>query len=57
MNYWPAKVCNLVECEEPLFEHLHRVAERGKRTAEIMYGCRGWAGHHNTDIWADTDPQ
>jgi hypothetical protein len=57
MNYWPANVCNLVECEEPLFEHLHRVAECGKRTAEIMYGCRGWAGHHNTDICADTDPQ
>ena len=57
MNYWPANVCNLVECEEPLFEHLERVAEQGKRTAEVMYGCRGWAAHHNTDIWADTDPQ
>jgi Glycosyl hydrolase family 65, N-terminal domain len=57
MNYWPANVCNLEECEKPLFEHLQRVAEQGKRTAKIMYGCRGWAAHHNTDIWADTDPQ
>lgn len=57
MNYWPANICNLSECEEPLFEHLNRVAERGKQTAEVMYGCRGWAAHHNTDIWADTDPQ
>ena len=57
MNYWPANVCNLTECEQPLFEHLERMAEKGKRTAEVMYGCGGWAAHHNTDIWADTDPQ
>jgi hypothetical protein len=57
MNYWPANLCNLAECEEPLFDHLERMAERGKMTAKVMYGCRGWAAHHNTDIWADTDPQ
>jgi hypothetical protein len=57
MNYWPANVCNLAECEFPLFDLLERMAERGKKTATIMYGCRGWAAHHNTDIWADTDPQ
>ena len=73
MNYWPANVCNLVECETPLFNLLERMAERGIRTAKVMYGCkygngiemnieltrtgRGWAAHHNTDIWADTDPQ
>lgn len=22
-----------------------------------MYSARGWAAHHNTDIWADTAPQ
>ncbi|OBT75501.1 hypothetical protein VF21_04891 [Pseudogymnoascus sp. 05NY08] len=57
MNYWPANVSNLAECELPLFDLLERVAERGKKTAMTMYGCRGWAAHHNTDIWADTDPQ
>jgi len=57
MNYWPANICNLAECEEPLFDLLERMAERGKRTAEIMYGCHGWVAHHNTDLWADTDPQ
>ena len=57
MNYWPANICNLAECEEPMFDLLERVSERGKRTAEVIYGCRGWAAHHNTDIWADTDPQ
>jgi hypothetical protein len=57
MNYWPANVCNLAECELPLFDLLERMAERGKNTARTIYGCRGWAAHHNTDIWADTDPQ
>ncbi|KAJ4265942.1 hypothetical protein NW762_003915 [Fusarium torreyae] len=57
MNYWPAAQCNLIECAMPLVDLLERMVERGKKTAEIMYGCRGWCAHHNTDIWADTDPQ
>ncbi|KAF3154165.1 hypothetical protein TWF569_000990 [Orbilia oligospora] len=57
MNYWPANISNLPECEIPLFELLERVQVNGARTAKEMYGCRGWCAHHNTDIWADTNPQ
>ncbi|KAI9640112.1 hypothetical protein NHQ30_011514 [Ciborinia camelliae] len=57
MNYWPANVCNLKECEDPLFDLLERMAHRGEKTARVMYGCRGWTSHSCTDIWADTDPQ
>lgn len=57
MNYWPAEICNLSECHMPLFEHLERMLENGKRTARKMYGCRGFVAHHNTDVWADTVPQ
>ncbi|WP_199621225.1 glycoside hydrolase family 95 protein [Paenibacillus alkalitolerans] len=57
MNYWPAETCNLSECHEPLFELIERMREPGRRTAEAMYGCRGFTAHHNTDIWADTAPQ
>ncbi len=57
MNYWLAETCNLSECHEPLFDLLGRMRERGRETARIMYGCRGWTAHHNTDIWADTAPQ
>ncbi|WP_027087681.1 glycoside hydrolase family 95 protein [Cohnella panacarvi] len=57
MNYWPAELCNLSECHEPLFDLIERLAENGRRTAQFMYGCRGSAAHHNTDIWADTAPQ
>ncbi|CAG7946866.1 unnamed protein product [Penicillium nalgiovense] len=56
MNYWSANMCNLSECELPLFDLLERMVEPGKVTARIMYGCRGWTAHPNTDIWADTAP-
>ncbi|KAL3496887.1 hypothetical protein BJX62DRAFT_221796 [Aspergillus germanicus] len=56
MNYWPANVGNLSECEQPLFALLERIAEAGTETARKMYGCRGWTVHHNTDLWADTAP-
>ncbi|OLN83291.1 Alpha-L-fucosidase 2 [Colletotrichum chlorophyti] len=57
MNYWPAGPCSLVDCAAPVLDLLERMAERGKKTAATMYGCAGWCAHHNTDIWADTDPQ
>ncbi|MET3849411.1 glycoside hydrolase family 95 protein [Paenibacillus sp. OAE614] len=57
MNYWPAENCNLSECHEPLFDLIERMREPGRVTASVMYGCRGFTAHHNTDIWADTAPQ
>lgn len=57
MNYWPAELCNLSECHTPLFDLLERMRLNGRKTAEVMYGCRGFMAHHNTDIWADTAPQ
>lgn len=57
MNYWPAELCNLSECHEPLFDLIERMREPGRHTAKVMYGCEGFVAHHNTDIWADTAPQ
>ena len=57
MNYWPACVCNLAQCGQPLFDLLERMYPNGKKTAETMYGCRGFVAHHNTDIWGDTAPR
>lgn len=56
MNYWPVGPSNLFECALPLLELVQRIAIRGQVTAKTMYGCKGWCAHHNTDIWADTDP-
>ncbi|UQZ36133.1 alpha-L-fucosidase [Paenibacillus sp. PK3_47] len=57
MNYWPAEICNLAECHEPLFDLLERMRVPGRVTAKVMYGCGGFTAHHNTDIWGDTAPQ
>jgi alpha-L-fucosidase 2 len=56
MNYWPAEVCNLAEMHLPLFSLLDRTRESGRRTAQEMYHARGFVIHHNTDIWAHTEP-
>jgi len=57
MNYWPAETCNLSECHTALLDHIKRMVEHGRITAEKMYGCKGFVAHHNTDIWGDTAPQ
>jgi len=56
MNYWPAEITNLSEMHEPMLQMVREVAETGAFTARIMYGCRGWVLHHNTDIWRITGP-
>lgn len=56
MNYWPAEVCNLSECHNPLFKMLDEVAQNGKRTAKVRYGCSGWTANHNIDLWRQTAP-
>ena len=57
MNYWMVEKCNLPECHLPLFKQVKRMVPRGKKTAEQLYGCRGFCAHHNTNIWANTDPE
>ncbi len=57
MNYWPAEACNLSECHLPLFDLLELMREPGRKTARLMYNCRGFTCHHNTDIYGDTAPQ
>ena len=56
MNYWPAETCNLAECHLPLFDLMDSLVEPGRRTASVMYGCRGWVVHHLTDAWGFTAP-
>ncbi len=56
MNYWPAEVCNLPECHQPLFELIKDLSETGAKTAKTYYSCGGWVLHHNTDLWRGTAP-
>lgn len=57
MNYWLAENCNLSECHQPLFDLIKKMVPNGRKTAQEMYGCKGFVCHHNTDIRGDTVPQ
>lgn len=54
MNYWPAEKTNLSELHEPFIQMTKDLSVTGQQTAKDMYGARGWAAHHNTDIWRAT---
>lgn len=56
MNYWPALVTNLAECQQPYFDFIEGLRKRGRITAKETYDCRGFVAHHTTDVWKFTDP-
>lgn len=56
MNYWPAEVTNLAECHLPLFDLMDSLVPSGEKTAQEMYGARGWVVHHLTDLYGFTAP-
>lgn len=56
MNYWPAEVCNLMEMQRPLYQLVKELSITGAHTARNFYNARGWVAHHNTDIWAISNP-
>ena len=55
-NYWPAEVCNLGECQLPLFRLIDGMREKGRETARQMYGAPGWVCHTVTNPWGYTAP-
>ncbi len=56
MNYWPAEECNLSEMHQPLINLIEELYKTGQSTAKEFYGARGWVVHHNSDIWALSNP-
>jgi len=56
MNYWPAGVTNLPECHKPYFDFVDQLVPNGKKTAQTLYGCKGFVVHHTTDVWFPTSP-
>lgn len=56
MNYWPAEMVNLSEMHLPFMEFIKNTAITGRETAKNFYKARGWAVHHNSDIWATSNP-
>jgi alpha-L-fucosidase 2 len=56
MNYWPAEPTNLSEMHEPLFGFIKDLSVSGAVTAREFYHMNGWVAHHNSDIWALSNP-
>ena len=56
MNYWPAAPGQLAELAEPLLRLTEELTESGRETARALYGSRGSAAHHNSDLWRFTWP-
>ncbi len=56
MNYWGAEAGNLSEMHQPLLDFIGRLAKTGTITARNYYNSGGWTCHHNSDIWAMTNP-
>jgi alpha-L-fucosidase 2 len=56
MNYWPVEAANLTELFSPLDDLVRHLAVTGTETATSFYHAPGWAVHHNSDIWAASNP-
>jgi len=56
MNYWPAEPANLSEFTFPLINLIKHLSVTGTKTARQFYGLNGWVVHHNSDIWALSNP-
>lgn len=56
MNYWPAESGNLAELHKPLLSFVKNLSKTGAYTAQEFYRTRGWVAHHNSDIWALSNP-
>lgn len=56
MNYWPVESASLSELFFPLDDFVKNVSVTGAETAKSYYHANGWVLHHNSDIWATTNP-
>lgn len=56
MNYWPAGLCNLSECAEPMIAWTRDLSVPGAKSAKTHYNARGWVAHHSCNAWGYTPP-
>ncbi len=57
MNYWPAEVCGLSECADPLIGYITRNLDKARKAAMDLYGCRGVYYSLQSDIWESSTPE
>ncbi|MDC0769874.1 glycoside hydrolase family 95 protein [Streptomyces sp. HD] len=54
MNYWPAEAANLAETTAPYDRFVQALRAPGRRTAQEMFGSRGWVVHNETNPYGFT---
>ncbi|MFD4523518.1 glycoside hydrolase N-terminal domain-containing protein [Streptomyces sp. NPDC058470] len=54
MNYWLAEAANLAETTVPYDRFVEALRAPGRRTAEEMFGSRGWVVHNETNPYGFT---
>jgi alpha-L-fucosidase 2 len=55
-NYWLAENTNLPEMHQSFLSFIGNLEKTGRVTAKTFYNLPGWTCHHNSDIWAMTNP-
>jgi len=56
MNYWPAEVLNIAECQNALFKMIGEVVPAGEKVAWNHYNARGMGFASYTDLWRGAAP-
>ena len=56
MNYWPTLACGLTELTEPLDNLIRLIAKNGEKCAAELFGSKGFAANHNSDIFGFCTP-
>lgn len=56
MNYFPTLMCSMPSLHLPLLNLIKDLSVAGEKTAKEYYAARGFAVHHNVDIWRHTTP-
>ncbi|MGR6915642.1 glycosyl hydrolase family 95 catalytic domain-containing protein [[Actinomadura] parvosata] len=54
MNYWPAEQTNLHETTTPYDRYITALVAPGRKTAQEMYGARGWVVNNETNPFGFT---
>ena len=56
MNYWPACMTGLEECDEPLMDFIRTLVKPGEVTARSYFGARGWTASVSGNPFGFTSP-
>lgn len=55
-NYWASNITNLAECQVPLYDFIRYLQTYGRKTAQKVYGSKGWVAHTVCNVWGYTAP-